>query len=310
MIRTGIFFVVLAVYLYSISKIRKNANNNEKGLRKYWLHGYQSSSSELRLLEKVLNKTGLEKINMTFDEGQDVHMDWHLAWSYTHHSDLPINFDRLKPYQRLNHFPGNYALVMKNNLAVAVKSKYIPRGFENIEDLSDFAKLHPGARFFVENFENSMISLKDFMEVGGEGSKYFEENLVREFIERPLLIEGHKFDFGVYVVITSINPLRLYYYPKDVYLRVCELPYHPLNASEVNRYVCSEISDADFPQIKEIAKTSKTIKSALESYFIGMGIDITKAWSEVESCIRQVVRETEKYFIDEVSVAREKLNAA
>ena len=33
-----------------------------------------------------------------------------------------------------------------------------------------------------------------------------------EYIDKPLLIDGYKFDLRVYVAITSINPLRIYMY--------------------------------------------------------------------------------------------------
>ena len=36
--------------------------------------------------------------------------------------------------------------------------------------------------------------------------------VVSEYVAKPLLIDGYKFDLRVYVAMTSINPLRVYIY--------------------------------------------------------------------------------------------------
>ena len=42
--------------------------------------------------------------------------------------------------------------------------------------------------------------------------------IVQSYIPNPLLIHGYKFDFRLYVLVTSINPLRIYLY-KDGMVR-------------------------------------------------------------------------------------------
>lgn len=60
---------------------------------------------------------------------------------------------------------------------------------------------------------------------------------VQEYVDKPFLVSKRKFDIGVYVTLTSINPLRLYIYEKDALLRFCENDYYPFNASNIHSYV-------------------------------------------------------------------------
>lgn len=55
--------------------------------------------------------------------------------------------------------------------------------------------------------------------------------LAQRYISRPLLIDGHKFDFRIYMLIASTDPLIVYYH--DGFLRLSLLKYD-INSKEVN----------------------------------------------------------------------------
>lgn len=49
-----------------------------------------------------------------------------------------------------------------------------------------------------------------------------------------------KFDIGIYTVITSVLPLRVYIYEGDVLLRFCPENYFPFDSKNKDKYVVSD----------------------------------------------------------------------
>jgi hypothetical protein len=70
-----------------------------------------------------------------------------------------------------------------------------------------------------------------------------DTNVIQYFIPNPLLVYGHKFDFRVYMLVASINPLIAYYY--DGYLKVSLHKYEPHSSDKyallTNTHVSTEV---------------------------------------------------------------------
>lgn len=50
------------------------------------------------------------------------------------------------------------------------------------------------------------------------------QKLTQQYIHNPLLIQKKKFDIRIWVLLTSIQPLEVYYFPQ-FYLRLCSQEY-------------------------------------------------------------------------------------
>lgn len=130
---------------------------------------------------------------------------------------LQPELSRLKPWQKINHFPGCGYITNKVDLAIS-GLPYIPPAFklpEHKEKLLKYARLHPNVTFVQKNNDHRNIKIEKLSNIDLDKSGTF----VQEFVDKPLLVSGHKFDIGIYTIITSIDPLRVYIYNGEALLR-------------------------------------------------------------------------------------------
>ena len=60
--------------------------------------------------------------------------------------------------------------------------------------------------------------------------KINDNNLMQYYVHNPLLLNGKKFDFRIFMLIASVNPLIVYYH--DGLLRVSLSDYNPDDSSK------------------------------------------------------------------------------
>lgn len=56
--------------------------------------------------------------------------------------------------------------------------------------------------------------------------------IVQEYIEKPFLMEGYKFDLRIYILVTSCDPLKIFLY-HDGLVRMGTEKYIPPNESNL-----------------------------------------------------------------------------
>lgn len=149
---------------------------------------------------------------------------------------------RMKKYQKINHFPGMYTIDRKNLLAMNLNriQKIIPSEYTFIPktwhapidkfELKLYLSTRPQVYFIVKP------------EVGSQGRGIFltrkldeideKRHLVQEYISAPYLIEGLKFDFRIYVLITGCDPLRIFVYKEGL----ARFATHEYNEPNISNY--------------------------------------------------------------------------
>ena len=175
---------------------------------------------------------------------------WQLLWELADEADGNdyASHRKLKQAQKINHFPGVRELGNKRYLHknMASASKHFGDQVYDIFPVSftipgDIVKLQ---RDTIKN-NRTMYILKVAAKDRGEGIKVIagvqdlkpgDRGIVQSYVQYPYLLNGYKFTMRVYVVYTSLAPLRLYIYPEG-FVHMATEKYSPLPKNINNRYM-------------------------------------------------------------------------
>lgn len=264
----------------------------------YWIYGRSGNEAHLRHVKNVLDRLGYEKVsNQT--------TDWDVLWAH----DYPFRVlypqlqQNLKPHQRINHFPGCGFITNKVDLATT-ESTYIPKAFRLPEDREKFiayADQNPEKMFVQKHNQHRHINIRPVKEINYNDNDTF----VQEYIGNPLLVDGHKFDMGVYVMIVSVNPLRAYIYKGDVLFRYCPQKYYPFDPNNVDKYIVGDdyLPVWDVPSLAPFYNgLGFGMKDSFDAYIRSKNRDPASIWEQVDDAIRETLLTKEKHIINAVKI--------
>jgi len=221
-----------------------------------------------------------------------------LIWSH----DYPFSsISKLDPRQRINHFPGTGFITNKLTLSTTTGVPHILRAFRlpmEKEKFLSYAKENPTKRWIQKSSSHRGISIETAETVNLD----LDDTLVQEFMANPLLIDGKKFDIGIYAVLTSVEPIRAYIYEAESLLRFCAHPYldanNKFNASDMDSYVVGD----DYTPIwlmpsllRYYIGTNLSMKQTLNTYLLRFNLDGNKIWKQIEETIKAVYKSKEHH---------------
>lgn len=174
-------------------------------------------------------------------------LEWFVLWS-----DSGQSADRLvrnaKCYQRTNHFPGMVQIYRKSHLARSMMrmQKMCPSYFDFFPktwilpfEASDVCKYLDGGgkdrdkdRCIIVKPSGGAQGKGIYLAMSSKAIKPDEDAVAQVYINRPLLIDGLKFDLRIYVLVTCVDPLRILIY-KEGLVRFCTTPYKCPDASNL-----------------------------------------------------------------------------
>ncbi|CCW60430.1 unnamed protein product [Phytomonas sp. EM1] len=152
---------------------------------------------------------------------------------------------RLGNWQRSNHFPSMFLLCQKSHLSTTLgrMKRKLPNYFHFVPNTWSLATERFSFQQYFNDLKQRGVSRYFIVKpsVGSQGRGIIVTNdplselenttncVVQEYIHRPLLFEGRKFDLRVYVLLIGIREPSIFMF-NDGLVRICTEAYEPPNA--------------------------------------------------------------------------------
>ena len=199
--------------------------------------------------------------------------DWTFLWAYPDpfgNGEHQVTKEKVRSNQLINHYPVNFFSAKSNLVANDLPS--IPMAFAMPRQFRDFAAAHrdrPDKLWVRKNCGHRGVMITDPSELRTFLQTAQQEIFVQELVSPPHLIHQRKWDIGVYVLVTSLAPLRIYVYD-DWLLRFCttDFPGDQLVPADVDTYVIADdyLSPWDAPFFARYVQRFQYVKEALTQY--------------------------------------------
>lgn len=225
------------------------------------------------------------------------HHDWLIQWSGPHLKEA--FYQSLHEYQHVNHFPGSMEITRKDRIWTHYRTMQKTFGKMHFDFMPDTYVLPDQLEEFLSAYEkqNCFWIVKPTASSRGRGIfllRNLEElpmdaAIVSTYVERPMLIQGLKYDLRIYVLVTGWDPLRVYIYREGL-TRFAVSPFsvateedlkdqfkHLTNYS-VNKFASNfvENQDANLDNFGH-----KWSLSALNKHLFCIGVDVKSLWGRI-----------------------------
>lgn len=176
---------------------------------------------------------------------------------------LTAEFSQLNEWRKVNHYPGSFHLGRKDKLWYRIRAANLKHGRDNFdifhpttfvmpreyEQLRDYWQSSPSKLFIIKPPAsargNGIKVINDISQIptnvlepqtDANGCKR-STMIVQQYISNPCLLEnGQKFDLRVYVLLTSIDPLRIYVYDEGL-VRFASTKYTSQEDGIIDQYM-------------------------------------------------------------------------
>ncbi|XP_051232850.1 tubulin polyglutamylase TTLL7 isoform X3 [Dicentrarchus labrax] len=240
---------------------------------------------------------------MDFIKSRDDDETANLIWN-----DSAVQHEKiaeLRNYQRINHFPGMGEICRKDCLArnMSKMIKCQPQEYSFIPKTWIFPAEYTQFQNYVKELrrkrKQKTFIVKPANGAMGHGISLIrnceklpaqEHFIVQEYLDKPFLMEGYKFDLRIYILVTSCDPLRIFLY-NDGLVRMGTEKYHApseANLSQLYMHLTNysvNKHNENFERDETVDKGSKRSISWFTEFLRTNDYDVSKFWGDVSELV-------------------------
>ena len=247
------------------------------------------------ILQEVLEEKGWTE----YDKNVHGEHEWNLWWRTS--TFRPADFEKLQPWQRLNHHANTLLLTRKDSLARCLKRmrsvfgahiyNFYPQTFNLPNEYARFVTEYSYVRRDLTKSCLWICKPSDLSRGRGiflfsdiSDLQYYRKAVVQQYISNPYLIGGYKFDLRLYVACSSLQPLTIYIYQEGLVRFATEKydlsslnnQFSHLTNTSINKYSPSYTVDKEF-----IGTGCKWTLTQLRHFLHQNDVNDRKLWSDI-----------------------------
>ncbi|XP_055479476.1 tubulin polyglutamylase TTLL13 [Psammomys obesus] len=227
--------------------------------------------------------------------------EWTVYWT-----DCSVSLERvmdMKRFQKINHFPGMTEICRKDLLArnlnrmqklYPTEYHIFPRTWCLPADYGEFQAYgrQRKTRTYICKPDSGCQGRGIFITRTPKEIKPGEHMICQQYITKPFLIDGFKFDMRIYVLITSCDPLRIFMYEEGL-ARFATMPYVEPSHNNLEE-VCMHLTNYAINKhnenfVRDDAVGSKRKLSTLNAWLREHSYDPREMWGDIEDIIIKTI---------------------
>ncbi|XP_058011806.1 tubulin polyglutamylase TTLL13 isoform X5 [Ahaetulla prasina] len=260
-----------------------------KRKRRHRLLSINLANCKYESVRRAARRCGLKEV------GEDE--EWTVYWT-----DCSVSLERvmeMKRFQKINHFPGMAEICRKDLLARNLNrmlrlfpKEYciFPRTWCLPADYGDFqayGRMRKN-RTYICKPDSGCQGRGIFITRNPKEIKHGEHMICQQYITKPFLIDGFKFDMRIYVLVTSCDPLKIFVYEEGL-ARFATMRYIEPNSSNLDD-ICMHLTNYAINKhnenfVRDDNTGSKRKLSTLNTWMREHSYDTAELWQDIEDII-------------------------